>query len=408
MEIVLPHLEQWQKDVYLAINSRKRRDQFYIVKARRQVGKSVLAEVELISFSLKKPGTCSAIVEPTLNQSRRVYKQIVSMLQGSGVIKSANASLLTIEFVNGSEILFKSAEQQDALRGMTISGILVIDEAAYIEDEVFEILYPCVNVHNAPVLVISTPLFCDGKFYELFNSPIYRSFDWSKYDTSKYLSSEKLEQYRKEMSPNKFRSEYLGEFIVDGSFVFSNLKACIKETDGTPVFCGIDWAVGNQGDFTVITFLTREGNVTKIESFNNLEPSEQIKVIANLINSNPQLECVQVEQNSIGAVYADYLKKAMNKPQILTLFNTNNESKRRVIEQLVSAFQTEKITIPDNKELLRQLNHYSVEKTKTGYTYNGIGAHDDMVISLALGYDLCAEKSKGNYVLSFGGRKRYR
>ena len=416
IQIVLPHLEPWQMDVYKAITEPKAEEfPVYVVKARRQVGKSILAEVLLITFSLQAKGRrtsraqkTSVIVEPTLNQSRRVYKQILTMLEGSNIIRSANGTLLSIEFINGSEILFKSAEQKEALRGLTISGLLVIDEAAFIEDEIFEILSPTVDVYNAPTLVISTPLFQDGKFWEMYTSPMYQTFDWSTYDTSKYLSQEKLDQYRKEMSPTKFKSEYLGEFVTEGSYVFTNIARCIRNNlSGTAKYCGIDWAVGNSGDFTVVTFLSDTGDVVDLQAFNNLEPSTQIEVIAGLINSKPSLEKVQVELNSIGSVYYDYLRKAMNRPAILQGFNTTNDSKRRIIEQLVSAFQKETIGIPENPELIKELNHYSVEKTAKGYTYNGIGAHDDAVISLALAYDLISNTG-GNYVLSMNrkaGRK---
>ena len=225
-KIILPPLECWQRDVYTAVMEKPKGNTF-VVKARRQVGKSILAEMLLITFALKRK-CLSVVVEPTLNQSRRVFKQIVEMLEGSGVIRNANGSLLSIEFINRSEILFKSGEQKEALRGMTVSGILVIDEAAFIEDDVFELLFPTVDANLAPMLVISTPLFTDGIFYSLFNSPNSIVFDWSKYDTSKYLSNEKLEKYRKEMSPTKFKSEYLGEFISEGSFVFTNIKNNIK------------------------------------------------------------------------------------------------------------------------------------------------------------------------------------
>lgn len=407
MEIVLPHLEPWQRDVYDAVMNR-RPDDFptYVVKARRQVGKSITAEVLLLTFSLQKKKRVSAIVEPTLNQSRRVFKQITTMLEGSTLIRSANASLLTIEFINGSEILFKSAEQQEALRGMTISGILVIDEGAFIPDEVYDILSPTVDVYNAPTLIISTPLFQDGRFYEMYNSPIYQSFDWSKYDTSKFLPNEKLEQYRREMPANKFKSEYLGEFLVDGSFVFQNIRNCIKHTSKQPIYAGIDWAVGNNGDFTVLTLMDEDGIVVDIYAFNNLEPSTQISRLAGIVNSNPTLQKVQVEKNSIGAVYADYLRNSMHKPQTLTLFDTTNDSKRRIVEQLASAFQNNTIGIPDDAELITELNHYAVEKTSRGYTYNGLGAHDDYVMSLAMCYD-CINSSAGAYAVSIN-RKRKR
>lgn len=405
MEIILPPLEPWQKDVYDAFEDNPKGKTF-VVKARRQVGKSILAEVLLIKYCLTKRCVC-ILVEPTLNQSRRVFKQLCDLLEGSGVIKSANGSLLTIEFVNKSEILFKSAEQKEALRGMTCTGIEIIDEAAYIDDDVFELLFPTVDANQAPMLVISTPLFTDGKFYNLFYANTSISFDWSKYDTSKFLSPDKLEQYRQEMSPAKFRSEYLGEFISEGASVFSNIRNCIKSTEKKPIWAGIDWAVGNDGDYTVLTLMDEDGVVTNIHSFNNMEPTQQVNTLALILNDTPTLQRIQVEENSIGGVYEDFLKKAMYKPQILTLFNTSNDSKRRIIEQLASAFQQGRIGIPDDKELLRELNHYCIERTPSGkVTFNGIGAHDDYVMSLAMCYDLIGSNS-GNYVISFKRKPKF-
>jgi hypothetical protein len=404
-QIILPKLEPWQREVWDTINLGYK-GQVYVVKARRQVGKSILAEVLLIKFALERK-TTSVIVEPTLNQGRRVFKQICDLLQGSGIITSANASLLTMEFINGSEILFKSAEQMEALRGMTVSGILVIDEAAFIPDEVFEILYPTVDANQAPMLIISTPLFTDGKYYELYNNKKNISFDWSKYDTSKFLSPEKLEQYRVEMSPNKFKSEYLGEFIEDGSFVFSNIRACVGEFSTKPsVFCGVDWAVGSNGDYTAVVMLDDDGHVTFLDYFNNIEPTEQIERIVRDLETHPELRKVQVEKNSIGNVFYDMLKRQYKKSSIIQLFNTDNESKRRIIEQLVSAFQQEKIQIPNDDETVRELNHYAVERTPTGkVAYNALtGYHDDIIMALAMAYDLI-DHSTGAYVISMNMKK---
>ena len=125
-EIVLPLLMLWQQDVF--DDYKEDKYDTYVIKARRQCGKSILAIYILIYSALQQKCT-SVVIEPTIAQSRRVYKQIVDCLEGSGAIKSANAMLLHIQFANGSEILFKSAEQREALRGFTITkgGLLVID-----------------------------------------------------------------------------------------------------------------------------------------------------------------------------------------------------------------------------------------------------------------------------------------
>lgn len=401
-EIILPLLMLWQQDVF---NDYKE-DKYdtYVIKARRQCGKSILAIYILIYSALKQKCT-SVVIEPTIAQSRRVYKQIVDCLEGSGAIKSANAMLLHIQFANGSEILFKSAEQREALRGFTITkgGLLVIDEAAYIQNDVYSILYPVVDANRCPILVISTPLFQSGEFYELYqrgltDGGMIKSYDWSKYDTSRFLDNERLQYYKETLPPLKFLSEYLGQFITEGSYIFGDLNEAIKGYSTKPsVFAAIDWGAGNDGDFTVVVMMDEYGGVTKIEKYKDIDAVEQIERIAYLLNSTKTLKQVMVEMNSIGRIYYENLRR---KTDInIKQFTTTNQTKRNIIEQLVTAFQTGKISIPEDSELLRQLQHFAAEKTKTGYTYNGAdGVHDDYVIALAMVYDLYLKynKNKGN------------
>lgn len=403
MTIQFPPLEIWQKVVYDDIHNAKGSGDIYVVKSKRQVGKSCLAALLLIEYALKEK-CISVVVEPTQAQSRRLFKQINDMMSKTGLVKSANSQLLTMEFSNGSEILFKSAEQRDALRGFTVSGLLVIDEAAFIPDPIFEILYPTCDANNAPILVISTPLFCSGEFYNLYTRGMNgdkhtKSYNWSEYDTSKYLSKEKLEHYRETISTLKFKSEYLGEFISEGSYIFGDINSCIyskRAADVKPVYAGIDWGAGNGGDFTVLMFMDRNGIITDIYAFNDLGPVEQIGKIAGIINSKPSIKTVCVEMNSIGTIYYDMLKKEIKTN--IRKFITTNDSKRDIIEQLITAFQTQKVGIPYDEELILELQHYTMEKTTKGYTYNGAdGVHDDYVIALALAFDTYKKKRDGEF-----------
>lgn len=408
MTIQFPPLEEWQKVVYEDVHIARRSGNIFVVKSKRQVGKSCLAALLLIEYALKEK-CISVVVEPTQAQSRRLFKQISDMMQPTGLLKSANSQLLTMEFSNGSEILFKSAEQRDALRGFTVSGLLVIDEAAFIPDPIFEILYPTCDANNAPILVISTPLFCSGEFYNLYTRGMNgdkhtKSYNWSEYDTSKYLSKEKLEHYRETISSLKFKSEYLGEFISEGSYIFGDINGCIyskRAADVKPVYAGIDWGAGNGGDFTVLMLMDRNGVITDIEAFNDLGPVEQIERIAAIINSKPSIKTVCVEMNSIGTIYYDMLKKAIKTN--IRKFITTNDSKRDIIEQLITAFQTQKVGIPYDEELILELQHYTMEKTTKGYTYNGAdGVHDDYVMALALAFDTYKKKRDSAFSFSMG------
>ena len=66
------------------------------------------------------------MVEPTLAQSRKMFNDFMKAIGDSGVIEKANESLLHIRFINKSEILFKSAEQEDGLREWSHPDLYII------------------------------------------------------------------------------------------------------------------------------------------------------------------------------------------------------------------------------------------------------------------------------------------
>lgn len=413
INVQFPKLYEWQDAVFSDVKSDDGKGNFYVVKARRQCGKSILAISCLLYFAFSNDFSIGTCIEPTQAQCRRVFKQIIAAVGGdsSPVLKSANATLLEISFINGSEIIFKSAEQGDALRGMTVKkSLLVIDEGAFIRGEIYDILYPTTDALRCPVLIISTPLFEDGEFYTKYmlgmtGDAFTKSYDWSRYDTSVLLSPEKLEYYRKTMNPLRFRSEYLGEFLTEKSFVFGDFSKCYGYSSKQPKYAGVDWASGKNedNDYSCMVLMDEDGAEVATKFFKVVDPMDLVDELGSIINATPTLKAVVVEDNSLGEVYRSALKRKMNNKGILRAFNTTNESKRRIIEQLIEAFHTGEITIIENQRSKEQLQHYQIEETPGGkITYNAqAGYNDDYCIALALAYD-AAKKYKNNKGLSFG------
>lgn len=403
INVEFPKLFVWQSDVFNDIKEDDGKGNFYTIKAKRQIGKSTLAIYCLLYFAFLNERSIGTCIEPTQAQCRRVFKQIVNAVGGtdSPLLKSANATLLEIEFSNGSTIIFKSAEQGDALRGMTVKrSLLVIDEAAFIKKEIFEILYPVTDALRCPVLMISTPLFEDGEFYDKYmlgraGDAFTKSYDWSKYDTSELLSPEKLEYYRRTMNPLRFLSEYLGEFITEKSFVFGDFTKCYGYSQKQPKYAGIDWASGkdDRDDYSCIVLMDEDGAEVTSKYFKVVDPMDLVDTLASIINATPSLISVTVEDNSLGEVYRSALKRKMNKKGILKSFTTSNESKRRIIEQLIEAFHQGNIKIVEDIRSKEQLQHYQIEGTPGGkITYNAqSGYNDDYCIALALAYDAASK-----------------
>lgn len=399
MRIKYPALKAWQKEGYDFIKDSPNAGKVLVIKAKRQVGKNFLGTAVLLNYC--SLGKINAILEPSLNQCRRVFKQITKALANSGLLASCNASTLTIEFKNGAEILFKSAGSGDNLRGDTITGILIIDEAAFIDDEVIETILPTIDANNANLMVISTPLFTSGYFYEEYMSAGENKLvlDWNNYDTSEFLSATKLEQYRQRLSPNKFKSEYLGQFITENGLLFSGLNECIgNPSNQDKIYIGIDFATGSNSDYTSIVGINQDGEQVFIKRTKDLPPMQQVEWLANIINQYNVVK-ILAEKNSIGAVYIDALRKRINVP--ITNWTTTNASKKDIVTNLQLALENRSIKILNDEKMLDELRKYQAEvniRTNT-VSYNASVGNDDDVIALMLAWK-AYRGSLGQYNIS--------
>lgn len=399
MRVKYPPLKEWQKAAYDYIADSPNQGKTLVIKAKRQVGKNFLASAVLLNYC--SYGKTNVLLEPSLDQCRRVFKQLTKALSRSGLLESCNASTLTIEFKNGAEILFKSAGSGDNLRGFTVTGVLIIDEAAFIVDDIIETILPTIDANNANLMIISTPLFTSGYFYEEYISESQNKLvlDWNDYDTSCFLSVTRLEEYRRRLSPNKFKSEYLGQFITENGLLFNNLQNCIGEpSEVGKVYIGIDFATGSSADYTSIVGVNERGEQVFIKRVNNITPTEQVDWLAKIINSYNTVK-ILAEQNSIGKVYIDMLKKKIRCP--ITNWTTTNKSKKDLVTTLQLALENKQIQILGDEKMLDELRKYQAEvnlKTNT-VSYNASVGNDDDVIALMLAY-YAFKGSLGKYVIS--------
>lgn len=283
---------------------------------------------------------------------------------------------------------------------------MIIDECAYIDDEVIDICLPFVDANKAPIVMISTPYYRAGSFYDYYmdgiekKDPYITSFNWSAYDTSVLLSHEKLEFYRKKVARDVFQTDYLGEFAELGSGIFGNVASIINNNPrkDLSLYMGVDWSSGTNGDETVVTIFNSEHEMVFIDGFNNLDATQTINRIISIVEDFRPKK-ITVESNSIGRVFYDILNKALNKlsfhPQ-LSLFNTTNESKNKIVQNFQLAVQNQEVTILQDEKLLNQLSHFESKLTNTGkITYAATrNGHDDRVMSMLIAYNSI---TSGNY-----------
>lgn len=385
-------LTQKQQEAYNLIHSKDCR--FLVARWSRQCGKTVFAEIMLIEYLCKKY-RFNAYISPTFAQGKKVFAELTQLLEGTGIIKKANAQDLKIESIYGATLKFFSMESPTSIRGNTVSGILVMDEAAFFptqlstgEDPYYNVIFPIIKARKPKVLVISTPNGRQGMYYDLYlkaynNEQGYKQLTATIYDDV-LISREEIEELKRGYPPLAWQQEFEVEFLDNALTVFPNFSTCFngKYTEDK-CWCGIDpSSVGE--DNTIVTFVNTKNEVKQYKVDGTLD--EKYDKIARLINQYNPI-ATYIENNSIGEVMANEIKKKLRRKSNFYTFATTNETKKQYISLLAVAIANNEIHFEeDNTLLYSELATFTFKLTKTGnITYAAKeGYHDDTVTSLGI------------------------
>ena len=129
---------------------------FRVAACGRRFGKSYLAINELAKFSRYPNRKCMAIFPSYRMGKQIVWDDLKSFLRQKRWVKKVNESELTITLVNGSQILIRSADNPDSIRGVGLDFV-VIDEAADIPklDETWRaVIRPTLSDREGHALIV--------------------------------------------------------------------------------------------------------------------------------------------------------------------------------------------------------------------------------------------------------------
>ena len=101
-------LTKSQQEIYDIAHDPKYK--FITLVLSRQQGKTTLCEILIIETLVKKK-TNVFYISPDFAQGKKVYREILNLLQPTGLITKKNSSDLTIELFNGSYLGFFSCKK---------------------------------------------------------------------------------------------------------------------------------------------------------------------------------------------------------------------------------------------------------------------------------------------------------
>ena len=389
------NLTKKQKEAYDIIHSDECR--YLVCRWGRQSGKTVFAEVMLIEYLCKK-NTYNAYISPTFQLGRKIYKDICQLLEGKGIISKSNSSTLTIETIYGSTLQCYSIEGYTAIRGTTVSGILVLDEASYYPDTLSNgeepwanVIMPIIKARKPKTLIISTPAGKRGMFWDFWckaeqGEKGYYCIKATIMDDS-LVTEEDIQEIRKSISEIAWRQEFMVEFLDSAITFFKGFDECFKDysyNDNCRQWIGIDLSANGQDD-TILTKINENRQTKQYKIEGSL--SSKYEQMAKIINATPNLNAVYMENNGVGAPMINEVKKLVTKKNKIYEWTTTNASKEEIVSNLAVDIERKAISFDnEDKELYAQLGQFVVSFTKTGkMSFQAYGrAHDDRVMSLAI------------------------
>jgi len=133
----------------------------------------------------------------------------------------AEDNKLSCQLSNGSRILSLPGDAR-TVRGFSGPALIVEDEAAYVDDELYNALRPMLAVSQGRLELLSTPNGRRGQFWEIWHSGEgWRRIAIAGRDYPR-IAPEFLEAERKALGPMVYEQEYCGQFIDALSSAFAS------------------------------------------------------------------------------------------------------------------------------------------------------------------------------------------
>lgn len=372
--------------------------------------------MDCFEYAMNNPKSKILWVSPILDQATKVQLQLEDYFKDypelwKMIVKKFDRKYNNIFFHNGSSIKFRSADSGDNLRGLTLHRCY-IDEAAFQKEEfIQEVLFPMATQTDGRFIMAST---FNGKnwFWDWYN----RGLDEENWDSVRSLKrnykdlndpkvTSVVEAVRGSMTKAQFAQEYLCE-PVSATTLFTNIESCVQPTVFIPpknqrLFLGMD--IGISQDYTVLTAIDEKYNVIDIDRFHYRESgigySDFKKRLLHFVHKHTKwCQVAHFEFNNNELLF-DELMEDKEFARLAEPITVTPQLKPKMIDNLILLFEKEKISIPNNRDLIAELYDYGGTKSRTGkISYsNTFGKHDDMVMSLAHAAWAVTEELDGGY-----------
>ena len=223
--------DPWQRDLLRSASDR------ILLNCCRQSGKSTTTAIVTLHCALYHPGSLILCLAPALRQSQELFGKVLSFYRDlDRPISPQTERKLSLELENSSRIVTLPGTEK-TIRGFSGAALLVVDEAARVDDALYFAVRPMLAVSGGALIMLSTPYGKRGVFFEEWTN----GSGWERYRVTApevpRISSAFLEEERRSLPARIFRQEYECSFEDTDDQVFSyELVERAMTTEVTPLF----------------------------------------------------------------------------------------------------------------------------------------------------------------------------
>ena len=184
-----------------------------LLNCSRQSGKSTMSAVLALHRALYRPGSLILCLAPSERQAKELFGKVTGFYRDlHGTTPAQSDRKLGMHLANGSRIEALPGSER-TIRGFSGASLLILDEAARVDDALYYAVSPMLAVSGGAMLMLSTPYGRRGVFYEEWTG----GEEWERFEVPATecprIPAAFLEAERRSMPEWWWRQEYGCEFM---------------------------------------------------------------------------------------------------------------------------------------------------------------------------------------------------
>jgi hypothetical protein len=213
--------DPWQIEVLQGGHSR------LLLNCCRQAGKSTVVAVVGLVEAVFVPFTRVLLLSRSHRQSVELFRIVVDCYRRMGTPLLRRLTNEELQLSNFSRIVSLPC-REETVRGYSGVGLIIIDEAARVPDDLYRAVRPMLAVSGGRLICLSTPFGRRGFFWEAWSKG---GDDWHRIEVPagqiQRISPEFLAQERRCLGESWFRQEYGCSFEALEGLVYPDFGRCV-------------------------------------------------------------------------------------------------------------------------------------------------------------------------------------